>query len=369
MPSLLSKVRLFGSLLRGESTRQGPIFVNLDLVSRCNNACLGCYYHSNGAFESGKGGDELPFDLAARLARELGDLGVSEVAMAGQGEPLLHTRFFDVMSALKKAGIRPQVFTNGILLDERMVRRIASSGINVLRASLWAITEAEHERWHPGIDVRMLGKRLAGIRALAKACRDTAGAPEVCLQLPINRENLGMLDRRIDFAIESGVKAVSFTYYRAYGGPLDYLALGPDDWPTASAAFKPALARLKAAGVRHDAGVFLERVRLGLSTLGVPCYVPWYACSIRINGDVLVCPRCSEPMGNLHASSLAEIWRGARYREFRHKAMRQTPGGGEWHDCECMNCCWTRDNLRVHRIFRWFAPVARWRAGAPEGPR
>jgi radical SAM protein with 4Fe4S-binding SPASM domain len=363
MPSLLSKARLLGSLLRGENTRQGPIFLNLDLVNRCNNACLGCYYHRSGAFEPGHGGDELPFDLAARLARELGDLGVSEVVMAGQGEPLLHTRFFDVMSALRQAGLRTQVFTNGILLDERMVRRIASSGISVLRASLWAITEAEHERWHPGIDVRMLDKRLAGIRALARACRDTAGAPEVCLQLPINRENLSMLDRRIDFAIESGATAVSFGYYRAFGSPLEYLALGPDDSPTVSAAFKPALARLKAAGIRHDAGGFLERVRLGLATLGVPCYAPWYACSIRVNGDVLVCPRCAEPMGNLHASSMADIWRGARFREFRRQAMRQTPAAGGCQNCECVNCCWVRDNIKVHRIFRRFAPATRWRAG------
>jgi len=361
MASLLGKARLLASLLRGEDTRRGPVYVNVDLVSRCNNVCLGCFYHSEGAAEPG--GGEMPFELATRLARELRDLGVAEVVMAGQGEPLLHSRFFDVISAFKRAGLRTQVFTNGLLLDDQMVRRIVSSGIDVLRVSLWAITEAEHTRWHPGIDARMHGKRLDGIRALAKACGDSRGVPEVWLQIPINRENLGALDRRVDFIIESGVRAAGFGYYRAYGSPLDYLALGPDDWTAVSAAIRPAVARLEAAGVRHDAGAFLDRVRMGLDLLHMPCYVPWYACSISVTGDVLICPRCPELLGNLGASRLAEIWLGAGYRAFRRKAMRQTPSQGGWQDCACANCCWPRDNLRVHRIFRWFRPVSRWRDG------
>ncbi|MCE5306560.1 MAG: radical SAM protein [Acidobacteriales bacterium] len=360
MASLIGKVRLLASLMWGEDTRRGPLYVNVDLVSRCNNVCLGCFYHSEGA--SGIAAGEMPFELVTRLARELSGLGVAGVIMAGQGEPLLHPRFFDVIATFKQAGLRTQVFTNGLLLDDPTVQRIVSSGIDVLRVSLWAITGTEHERWHPGIDARMCGKRLDGFRALAKACRDPRG-PEVWLQMPINRENLGGLDRRIDFVIESDAKAAGFGYYRAYGSPLDYLSLRPEDLTTVRAAFKPALARLKAAGVRHDAEVFFERVRLGLDALAVPCYAPWYACSIRVTGDVLICPRCPEPLGNLNASSLADIWRGAGYRAVRRKAMRQTSSQGGWQDCACANCCWPRENLNVQRIFRWFQPVSRWQIG------
>jgi MoaA/NifB/PqqE/SkfB family radical SAM enzyme len=367
MASLFGKAALLGGLLRGERAGRGPLFVNLDLVARCNNTCLGCFYH----YEDSKppstgrdaGGDELPFDAATRLAGELGRLGVTEVVMAGEGEPLLHSRFFDVIAALKKAGLRTQVFTNGILLDETMTRRIARSGIDILRVSLWAVNEAEHARWHPGVSPRMLDKRLCGIRALADARKAAPAGFQLSLQMPINRENLGALDRRIDIAIESGAAAVGFGYYRAYGTPLDYLALGPEDCTAVSAAFRPAVARLDAAGIHHDAATFLQRVRLGLAWLETPCYAPWYACSIRVNGDVLVCPRCPVPMGNLGMSSLADIWRAADYRAFRRIAMRQTPAEGKLESCECANCCWVRDNLRVHRVFRWLAPVARGRAG------
>jgi MoaA/NifB/PqqE/SkfB family radical SAM enzyme len=133
--------------------------------------------------------------------------------------------------------------------------------------------------------------------------------------------------------------------------------------PAVRAAFRPALTRLDAAGIRHDADVFLERVRLGLAWLNTPCYAPWYACSIRVNGDVLVCPRCRVPMENLNASSLADIWSGVEYRGFRRQAMRQTPAEGKWASCDCANCCWVRDNLRVHRYFRWFEPIVHRRAG------
>jgi MoaA/NifB/PqqE/SkfB family radical SAM enzyme len=367
MASLLDKAILLGGLLRGERAGRGPVYVNLDLVARCNNVCLGCYYHYEvpkpPSAGQGRTGEELPLDLAGRLAEELRVLGAAEVVMAGAGEPLLHSRFFDVIAALKRAGLRTQVFTNGTLIDEDMARRLASSRIDILRVSLWAVTEAEHERWHPGVSPRMLEKRLRGIRALAQVRKTARPDFETSLQMPINRENLGALDRRIDIAIESGVTSVGFGYYRAYSSPLDYLALGPSDYAAVRAAFGPAAARLHAAGIRHDAGVFLERVRLGLGWLQTPCYAPWYACSIRVNGDVLVCPRCPEPMGNLNASSLADIWSGVEYRAFRRQAMRQTPAEGKWALCDCANCCWVRDNLRVHRVFKWFAPMARRRAG------
>jgi MoaA/NifB/PqqE/SkfB family radical SAM enzyme len=283
--------------------------------------------------------------------------------MAGAGEPLLHSRFFDVIAALKRAGLRVQVFTNGILIDEDMARRLVQSRIDILRVSLWAVTEAEHERWHPGVNPRMLEKRLGGIRALAAERKASSSRFELALQMPINRENLGALDRRVEIAVESGAASVSFGYYRAYGSALDYLALGPEDLPAVRAAFRSALDRLEAARIRHDADVFLERVRLGLSWLNTPCYAPWYACSIRVNGDVLACPRCRVPMGNLGSSSFSSIWKGAPYRAFRRKAMRHAPAAGFWESCECANCCWVRDNLRVHRVFKWFAPMLRRRAG------
>ncbi len=367
MASILDKAALFGGLLRGERVGRGPVYVNLDLVARCNNSCLGCFYHYEEqeppSARQGRTGEELPLDLAKRLAEELRTLGVAEVVMAGAGEPLLHSRFFDVITALKQAGLRVQVFTNGILIDQAMARRLASSPIDILRVSLWAVTEAEHQRWHPGVNPRMLEKRLRGIRALAQVRKLVRPNFEIGLQMPMNRENLGALDRRIDIAIESGVNSVGFSYYRAYGTPLDYLALEPRDYTAVRAAFDPATARLDAAGIRHDAGVFLERVRLGLRWLQTPCYAPWYACSIRVNGDVLVCPRCPARMGNLNASGLADIWSGVSYRAFRRQAMRQTPAEGKWTSCDCANCCWVRDNLRVHRVFKWFAPVVRPRAG------
>jgi len=358
MAPVFTKAALLGGLCRGERGGRGPVFVNLDLVSRCNNVCLGCFYHGEGA--SGSDGGEMPVELAMRLASELTRMGVAEVVMAGEGEPMLHPRFFDVIAGLRRAGLRTQVFTNGISLDGDTIARIVPSGIDVLRVSIWAVNAAEHERWHPGVSTRMLAKRLNGIRGLANACRASRHAPELWLQFPINRENLGALDDRVALAIESGVGAVGFSYYRAYGSPLEHLALDREDWPTVRLAFDRTLPRLRAASIRHDADTFLDRVRLGRESLRTPCYAPWFACSIRVNGDVSVCPRCTTPVGNVTVSRLQRIWRGPDYCAFRRQAMRQTPAARSWPACECANCCWTRDNLRAHRVFKWIAPLA-WR--------
>ena len=50
--------------------------------------------------------------------------GTPEVTLSGEGEPLLHPRFFDIVDCFRRARITMQAFTNGSLIDEPMARQI-----------------------------------------------------------------------------------------------------------------------------------------------------------------------------------------------------------------------------------------------------
>ena len=365
MANVLNLFALLKGLLDGQTAYHGPFFIGVDTTRRCNNMCLGCFYHgeeSGHAVVGDRSVQEMPLEMARSLAKDLGRLRVREVIMAGEGEPLLHARFFDLLAAFKDAGLRVQMFANGILLDDALAQPIVASGLDVLNVSYWAVSAEEHARWHPGLAPALLDKRIRGTTAVVKAKREAgARSPRVVLQMLLNRETIKNLGPRVDIALKTGCDSVCFVYYRHYGSPIHDVALGPEDQVMAAAEIGAAAARLDSAGIRHDAGSFLDRVRLGLSWLQTPCTAPWYTCYVRVDGLVNPCPRCNVVMGNLRERSFAEIWNGSACRDFRRRSRVRTPAEGLSEACDCRNCCWIRENRSVDRVFRWFAPFARRR--------
>ena len=69
------------------------------------------------------------------------------------------------------------------------------------------------------------------------------------------------------------------------------------------------------------------------------------------------CGPCSIVMGNLRERPFTEIWNGPAYRDFRRHSPNREGLLSLKDRCNCANCCLWRDNVRVHRTFRWFAPL------------
>jgi len=363
MASIPEKYALLRGLLEGQTAYRGPFFAGVDLTRRCNNRCLGCVYHcpeSGQPVQGDRSIQDLPLDAARSLARDLARLKAHEVVVAGEGDALLHPQFIDVVAAFKEAGLGVQIFTNGIPLNDDLARQIVAVGLNRLNVSFWALTPAEHLKWHPGINIEALQRRTCGVAAVKRA-REEARAefPRITLQMPIHRENIGDLSARVDLAIKLGCDAVGFGFYRNYGSPFESLALGPADAALAARELGLASARLRAAGIRHDASVLLGRVQMGLAWLRVRCYAPWYSSRIRADGRVQPCPGCDLTMGNIREQTFEEIWHGPLYRDFRRRCSTRTPEVGL--GCDCLNCCMVSNNREVERVFRWLQPFARRR--------
>ena len=63
---------------------------------------------------------------------------------------------------------------------------------------------------------------------------------------------------------------------------------------------------------------------------------PWETIHILANGDAVVCEvQDRVVMGNLARQSLAEVWHGARYREFREQYLNGTAPA-------CRSCVWRK---------------------------
>ena len=94
-----------------------PLDVHISITNRCNLRCRGCY-----AQRGNEPVQEMPLDLAKAVIDRLSDLDVFTIALGG-GEPFLHPQLFDIATHSRKAGIVPNVTTNGLCIDDETAKR------------------------------------------------------------------------------------------------------------------------------------------------------------------------------------------------------------------------------------------------------
>ena len=364
MTNLRYKLSLLRGLLGRETAYVGPAWVSLDVTRRCNYVCLGCFFHCVQERPASPGDHEitdLPVPLVQKLAADLARMGTPEVILSGEGEPLLHPRFFDIVGCFRQSGITVRAFTNGSLIDEPMATRIVGSGLHVLNVTFWAVNREEHLKWHPGINPDYLNRRIERVKLLARIRKESSGKPPIVnLQIPLNRLNFTNIGERVDLVLASGCDSVTFAFFHDWGGQFESYGLLPEDGEPLRRELLRAKRSFEAAGVKHNVDQYLARVDLGPGAWRtVPCYAGWFESYIKVDGSVLPCCPCSMVMGSLREKSFPEIWNAPEYKDFRRRSVSPQALGALQASCNCANCSVLMDSARVHRVFRWFNPIAR----------
>jgi 12,18-didecarboxysiroheme deacetylase len=107
-----------------------PIVV-WNMTRRCNLNCIHCYASS----ENKSYANELTFDEAQKMIRDLADFGVPVLLFSG-GEPLMRNDIFELAALARELGIRTVISTNGTLIDETTASRIKEAGVSYVGISL-----------------------------------------------------------------------------------------------------------------------------------------------------------------------------------------------------------------------------------------
>jgi MoaA/NifB/PqqE/SkfB family radical SAM enzyme len=360
MATLRQKIRLLRGVIDGEVAFGGPLYADVDVTRRCNLSCLGCQYHSSrtrNVASSDPTVRNVPFEQIEQLCTELPALGTGEVLLVGEGEPLLHPRACDIVSAFKAAGCKVQLFTNGTLIDQGRARALLESGLDVLRVSLWASSVDEYRLCYPGVDLDLFDRALQGVRTVTelKAQRG-AELPAVIVTQPLNRHNCGSISKRLRLAHELGCDGVGFDTYRHWGDEFASVALSAEQIQGVCQDLRRARKVAESLSLEHNIDRMLLKYRLGeTGWRDTLCYAGWFFTRIRVDGMVVPCGACSTPMGNVRDAGFGEIWNGPEYRAFRRQAS--SPGGlaSLSRRCDCNWCCLAADSALVHRYARWVA--------------
>lgn len=124
------------NLLETFSKKHIPLSLLLEITKRCNWNCGFCYAECSA-------NDGLEMNMLLQVLKEFKDLGTFQVTLTG-GEPFLKTNIWDIIQHIKNLGFALNVNTNGSLLHNFDIEKIAQmfSSINI---SLHSIIPGQHD--------------------------------------------------------------------------------------------------------------------------------------------------------------------------------------------------------------------------------
>lgn len=134
-----------------------PLDVEWEITNACNLRCLHCYVAANEKLEK-----ELDTNEALRLVEELDNTGVTDITISG-GEPFLRSDLWRIIEEIKSRRIPFSVYTNGTLLNDKRIRRLAEYNIKTISVSLDGATAETHNFVQ---NAKTFDKVLAAIKSL-----------------------------------------------------------------------------------------------------------------------------------------------------------------------------------------------------------
>ncbi len=126
-----------------------PVMI-VSVTSRCNLVCSGCYMHGRGE----RPDSEMSPEILASVVEQAAGIGVSVIVLAG-GEPLIRHEEIIRLARAHPRVLFP-VFTNGLLIDDRVADAIAGCKNIVPVVSFEGFREDTDARRGSGVYDRLL---------------------------------------------------------------------------------------------------------------------------------------------------------------------------------------------------------------------
>jgi len=180
----------------------GPVVI-WNLVRRCNLTCKHCYSISADTDFP----NELSQEQVYEVMDDLKQFRVPVLILSG-GEPLLRPDIYDIAHRAKEMGFYTALSTNGTLIDESNIDRIAEVGFDYLGISIDGIRET-HDKFR-----QMEGafeKSMHGLRL----CRDQG--IKVGLRFTMTQDNAEELPQLLDLMQDERINKFYFSHLNYAG--------------------------------------------------------------------------------------------------------------------------------------------------------
>ncbi len=315
-----------------------PTYIQIEPVGQCNLRCQMCAIQ----FRQ----DGPPFGpLAFMDFSQFTDLidqftTLRELHLQGLGEPMMHPRFFDMVTYAVGKGIKVTTNSNLTLLNSRRAERCVTSGLDCLHVSLDGATAETYER----IRVRAHFERVVGNleRLLAMRERLQSTTPRIHIVMVIMRQNLQELPDLVRLAHLWSVEQLFVQHlchdfgesslprhYAPMREFVDQQSLLYEEPERVAYYFNSARALARELGV----DIRLPRSQVRMHPVNTPgrkrCSWPWTGAYISYQGYAMPCCMVSTPdrinFGNIAEQGVEATWNSPAYQQFREQLASDTP--------------------------------------------
>lgn len=117
-------------------------YLELQITDKCNLRCRHCYIATDKTkkLNSGKAFNELSVNRISKILKEFEQMQGLRVLITG-GEPLVHSEFREINEMLPELFVRKILFTNGILLDKKILKKL---NVNEIQISIDGLEKAHN---------------------------------------------------------------------------------------------------------------------------------------------------------------------------------------------------------------------------------
>ncbi len=180
----------------------GPVVI-WNLIRRCNLTCKHCYSISADTDFP----NELSTEQVFTVMDDLKQFGVPVLILSG-GEPLLRPDIYDIAQRSKDMGFYTALSTNGTLIDNSNIDKIAEMGFDYLGISIDGIAET-HDKFR-----RKEGAFDASIKAL-RLCHDKG--IKVGLRFTMTQDNAEQLPQLLTLMDDENIDKFYFSHLNYAG--------------------------------------------------------------------------------------------------------------------------------------------------------
>ncbi|HXY53553.1 MAG TPA: radical SAM protein [Nitrospirota bacterium] len=283
--------------------------VSWNITRRCNLSCAHCYLPAvTGMERPGPASDtELAESEAFRLIDQVAEVSPEVMLIISGGEPLLREDVFALSAYAAGKGMMVVLGSSGLLIDDKVARRLRESGVSGISISLDSMDSRLHDsiRRHPGA----WRKAVAAI----ERCRD-AGL-SVQINTVVTRGNCGELPALIDYSRSLGARVFSPFFLVCTGRGEKLTDLSPSQHEEILSSVVDLQARSGGIMVRTRCAPTVRRILYDknpesplLKLDAGRCLAGLSYCRISPEGDVTPCPYMPLSAGNVRARAFGDIW-------------------------------------------------------------
>lgn len=281
----------------------GPMKVQWELTYHCNLKCLHCHIWKTPLSEIRQ--NTLTLEQQKKIVDDLADAGVRHLSFSG-GEMFLQKTVYELIAHAKSRGMKVGGNSNAFLINDKIARKIADSGLDMLYISLDGDNPATHDgiRGVAGAFDHVF-KGVANLKAVKPSIK-------VFFNTTINARNVGELSGVAKRAREAGVAGLTVEMTNTFDkyAPDRGLIMPGDKLPILREQME-ILFRDYADLLPHQREYFEEfetYLKKPEELYKYRCVAGFTSAQIHPNGDLYPCPVAFKKIGNLVEKPFGELW-------------------------------------------------------------